>query len=222
MTDAELEKMASEIIKNTQRDVVWGPEFEVYKNDIRERIEAALRTVRDSVTALERSKMGPERNSGLGAVQLCYGAPFQLPSDFNKIHDAYIEKGHQSNLYKAELKHFYDWLRSQIKTVQPEKETKSDGQRLYDLYTQKTVPAMPRTIMLGDGRDLLKRNEVRTAINDPLFEVKPVLPISDEELDCLSSEWLIEHKLCDGHDQTWKAYEDGYRAAEARILGGTK
>lgn len=40
----EYVKLASDIVKSAQRDVVWGPEFEVYKQDLRERIAQAIQT----------------------------------------------------------------------------------------------------------------------------------------------------------------------------------
>lgn len=204
MTPAELQKIANEIVSKI---IDFENRDEPGPYDITKTIKMAadliaenLCTVRDSVTALERSKMEPERNSGLGAVQLCYGAPFQLPSDFNKIHDAYIEKGHQSNLYKAELKHFYDWLRSHI----------------------KTVPQVDCTGMTFEGVQMLAKSRSLFDEYAKAKNYKTVQPISDEELEKLATSLFLMD--WENHEEHLDArnFKTGYRLAEARILGGTK
>lgn len=57
-------------------------------------------------------------------------------------------------------------------------------------------------------------------IDELLVELLKMQPISDEELDTLSSEYLIDKKPRPFKFTAWNAFEAGYRACESKILRG--
>lgn len=146
MNDEEIEKMAKDLTLEVEAHC-WADNYQTYK--AKNAILKALRTVRDSVVTL------PSREEFHG-----------------KIFDIFQEKANRNifpNKHQAALE-AYDWLRTQLKTVQP---------------------------------------------------------ISDEELDKLAQNYRSEFKRLkkDDTSHTFGAkstFITIWRAAEARILGGTK
>lgn len=187
-----------------------------------------------------RNKQDADFSDIMEVLRLVRDSVVTLPSEEECRKAANTEDGQSREDFSA----CYHWLRLQLKTVQPSNNREELFKRFVELHQNRalvtvrnsdgTFEDMVIQSVKWDRAPLVPGADSYVGINVEInfkqvhlvskvnsTENKSVQPISDEEIKTLMQKTSNEYKCMEPLEYP-EGFYDGYRLAEARILGGTK